>query len=135
MKKTFIAISVVLLGAIIYLKLENHRLKKLIVHQATIAQVEAISARARAFMEHHYNSDFVSGGSSIGGMSYERTLNVPEDKRDEFTKWMAGYSLNAVSVDGYPSSSGSDIIGDNTKLIYRVYYGDEPEEQASAGNP
>jgi hypothetical protein len=128
MKKILIAISIVLLGTTIYVKVENHRLKKFVVHQATMAQMDAITARARAFMEHHYNSDFVSGGASIGGMSYERTLNVPQDKKDEFTKWMAGYSLNAVNVEGYPSSSGSDLIGDDTKLVYRVYYGDEPEK-------
>lgn len=128
MNKILIAVSIVLLGATVYFKVENHRLKKLVVQQATVAQVDAISARARAFMEHHYDTDFVSGGASISGMSYERTLNVPQDKKDEFTKWMAGYSLHAVNFEGYPSSSGSDLIGDDAKLIYGVYYGDEPED-------
>ena len=121
--------SIALIGVAIYLKVENFRLKKMIVHQATMTQMDAISSRARAFMEHHYNSDFVNGGESISGLrSYERSLDVPQDKKEEFTKWMAGFSLNAANVDGYPSSSGSDLIGDDEQLIYRVYYGDEPEK-------
>jgi hypothetical protein len=84
--KILMTVSIVLLGSTIYLKVENHRMKKLIVHQATQYQIDAISARARAFMEHHYNTDFVSGGSSISGMSHERTLNVQKEKKDEFSK-------------------------------------------------
>ena len=121
-----ITISSIVFG--VYQHLQNRQLKKTIVHQATISQFDSITQRAQAFMEANYGTKFVSGGSSISGMQeYERRVRIPEDKKKEFTEWMNGYSVSPVQLDGFPSSNGSSQETDKGVLLYRVYYGEEPE--------
>jgi hypothetical protein len=130
MKKPTILLSLAVIISLIfgvYQKIENATLKKIIVHQATITQFDRIRARARAFMELNYDTTFIPGRSSISGLrDYELSIRIPEDKKQEFTKWMSGYSVNAV--DGYNDKNGSSQETKKGQLIYRVYYGNEPKD-------
>ena len=103
-------------------------MKRVIVHQATMSQFDVISLRAQAFMEANYGTKFVSGGSSVSGLrEYERRIRIPEDKKKEFTEWMNGYSVNSIQFEGFPKNNGSSHETDKGVLLYRVYYGEEPE--------
>lgn len=122
-------LSILLLGVTGYHLAQISRLRGMIVHEKTVAQMDAITARAQAFMEVHYGSRFVNGGESSSYLkNYERTLRVPEDKKDEFTEWMVGYSVSPVVIDGSPSNRGSESSVRGNQLVYRVYYGGEPVE-------
>ena len=129
-KKTPILILVTISSIVfgVYQNFQNRQLKKTIVHRTTISQFDAITQRAQAFMEANYGTKFVNGGSSISGMQkYERRILIPKDKEQEFTEWMYGYFVSPVQLDGFPSSSGSSQETAKGVLLYRVYYGEEPE--------
>jgi hypothetical protein len=88
-----------------------------------------IKDRARSFMEAQLHQPFVPAGETAAFLeSYELRIRVPAGKLSEFTDWMRGTSLEAVSVEGWPSSSGSHVTFGNTEFTYRVYYGQEPSE-------
>ena len=130
MKKTTILLNLAVIMSLVfgvYQKIENRMLTRTIVHQDTITQFDRIRARSRAFMELNYDTTFVPGGYSISALrDYELSIKIPDDKKQEFTKWMSGYSVNAVN--GYNDKNGASQETKDGKLIYRVYYGNEPKD-------
>ena len=132
MKKPVIFLSIALLISTVFAARERYLhlgYKKQLIHHATVSQMDAIDDRARAFMEHEFGTSHVSGGRGYSFLEkYSIELLVPEEKRSEFKEWMSGVNFQSVSVDRFPNAHGSSVDHGQEKMIFRVYYGNKPEE-------
>lgn len=100
-----------------------------LIYNATVSQMDAIHARAQAFMEIEFGASHVSSGRGYSYLEkYSIEVQIPEEKRAEFREWMSGMAFKPVSVDRFPNSHGSSFDHGQEKLIFRVYYGNKPGE-------
>ena len=124
----YVAIAV-LLACCIRGEVLHRRSRAALVDERMRAQIAAIKLRARDFMEMDLHQPFVPTGEvAYSAERYELRIPVPAGKLPEFLAWMRGTSLQPVSVEGWPCSSGSDINFGNTEFSYRVYYGQRPSD-------
>ena len=128
-RSIYLAVIAVLLAFCIRGEVLQRRYRAALLDARMKSQITAIKIRARDFMEMNLHQPFVPAGEvAYSAERYELRIPVPAGKLPEFLAWMRDTSVQPVSVDGWPSSSGSDINLGNSEFSYRVYYGQKPSD-------
>lgn len=98
-------------------------LRSTLAHQLTVAQMDRIEERARAFLEMKMGRKAVDGGRHIESLSdYGLEIEIPPEHRTEFLEWMRDLPIEPVRVGGWPTKASSSYKSSQETMSYSIRY-------------